>query len=242
VRAGSRAPVRPAPRLDFPGRRRHDKAVVHPAPPRAGCFPPTVLRQELTVIDRVLALSLAAAMLLTMSRVAPAADAKKPASVLDFKVHDIDGKEVDLSKYQGKVLLIVNTASQCGYTPQYEGLETVYRKFKDRGFEVLAFPANEFGHQEPGTNPQIKTFCTGTYHTTFPLFSKIVVKGDGIHPLYRFLTSTDTDPKFGGEIPWNFTKFLVNRKGEIVGRFEPKDAPESKTVTGAIESALAQPK
>lgn len=195
------------------------------------------------MIDRVLALSLAAVAVLAISRVAPAGDAaKKPASVLDFKVQDIDGNDVDLSKYQGKVLLIVNTASQCGYTPQYEGLEATYQKYKDRGFEVLAFPANEFGRQEPGTNSEIKTFCSSKYHTSFPLFSKIVVKGQGIHPLYLFLTSKETDPKFGGDIPWNFAKFLVNRKGEIVARFEPKDKPESETVTKAIESALAQPK
>ncbi|MDR3637373.1 MAG: glutathione peroxidase [Isosphaeraceae bacterium] len=195
------------------------------------------------MIDRVLALSLAAVAVLAVSRVAPAAEpGKKPASVLDFKVQDIDGKEVDLSKYQGKVLLIVNTASQCGYTPQYQGLEAIYQKYKEQGFEVLAFPANEFGRQEPGTNSEIKTFCSSTYHTSFPLFSKIVVKGSGIHPLYQFLTSKETDPKFGGDIPWNFAKFLVNRKGEVIARFEPKDKPESETVTKVVESALAQPK
>lgn len=194
------------------------------------------------MIDRVLALSLAALAVLAVSRVVPADEAKKPASVLDFKVQDIDGKEVELSKYQGKVLLIVNTASQCGYTPQYEGLEAIYQKYKDQGLEVLAFPANEFGRQEPGTNSQIKTFCSTKFHTTFPLFSKIVVKGDGIHPLYQFLTSKETDPKFGGDIPWNFAKFLVNRKGEVIARFEPKDKPESETVTKVIEGALAQPK
>lgn len=195
------------------------------------------------MIDRVLALSLAAFAVLAVSRAVSADDAaKKPTSVLGFKVQDIDGKEVDLSKYQGKVLLIVNTASQCGYTPQYQGLEAIYQKYKDQGFEVLAFPANEFGRQEPGTNSEIKTFCSSTYHTTFPLFSKIVVKGNGIHPLYQFLTSKETDPKFGGDIPWNFAKFLVNRKGEVIARFEPKDKPESETVTKAVEGALAQPK
>jgi glutathione peroxidase len=239
-----RVPARPpAARLDFALRYRHDKGVVHRTPPRAGRLPPNLLRQEPTVTDRVLALSLAAAAVLAVSRVAPADDAgKKPASVYDFKVQDIDGKDVNLSKYQGKVLLIVNTASQCGNTPQYEGLEAIYQKYKDRGFEVLAFPANEFGHQEPGTNSEIKAFCTSTYHTSFPLFSKIVVKGNGIHPLYQFLTSKETDPKFGGDVTWNFAKFLVNRKGEVVARFEPGAKPETKQVTGAIESALAQPK
>jgi glutathione peroxidase len=197
------------------------------------------------VIARALALLLAAAVVLSVSRAVPAGAAdksSKPTSVLDFKVQDIDGKDVDLSQFRGKVLLMVNTASQCGYTPQYEGLEATYQKYKDRGFEVLAFPANEFGRQEPGTNSEIKAFCTGTYHTSFPLFSKIVVKGEGIHPLYQFLTSKETDPKFSGDIPWNFAKFLVNRKGEIVARFKPADKPEGPAVTKAVEEALAQPK
>ena len=195
------------------------------------------------MIERVLALSLAAVALLAVARVAPAADpAKKPASVLDFKVKDIDGNDVNLSKYRGEVLLIVNTASQCGYTPQYKNLEAVYEKYKGRGFEVLAFPANEFGHQEPGSDAEIKQFCTGKYSVTFPLFSKIVVKGKGIHPLYQFLTSKDTDPKFAGDIRWNFTKFLVNRKGEVIARFEPADAPESPKVTSQVEKALAEAK
>ncbi|WP_435010504.1 glutathione peroxidase [Tundrisphaera lichenicola] len=166
-----------------------------------------------------------------------------PDSVLDFKVQDIDGKSVDLAKaHQGKVLLIVNTASQCGYTPQYKGLEATYRKYKDKGFEVLAFPANEFGAQEPGTNGEIKSFCTANYNVTFPLYSKIVVKGEGIHPLYQFLTSPKTDPKFAGDISWNFNKFLVDRNGQVIARFESKDAPESPKVTKAIETALAESK
>jgi glutathione peroxidase len=166
--------------------------------------------------------------------------AKKPASVLDFHVKDIDSKDVDLAKYRGKVLLIVNTASQCGFTDQYTDLETIYEKYKAQGFEVLAFPANEFGAQEPGDNPQIKEFCSTKYKVKFPLFSKIVVDGRDTHPLYKFLTSEATNPKFAGKIPWNFTKFLVNRKGEIIDRFPGKDNPSSKKVTGAIEKALAQ--
>jgi glutathione peroxidase len=140
------------------------------------------------------------------------------------------------------VLLVVNTASQCGLTPQYKGLEAIYNKYKAQGFDVLAFPANEFGQQEPGTDPEIKTFCTSRYNVTFPLFSKIVVKDDGIHPLYEFLTSDKTNPKFAGPIRWNFTKFLVNRKGEVIARFEPKETPESEKVEKAIEKALAEPK
>jgi glutathione peroxidase len=165
---------------------------------------------------------------------------KKPSSVLDFSMKDIEGKDIPLSKFQGKVLLIVNTASQCGLTPQYKGLQEVYQKYKEQGFEVLAFPANEFGKQEPGTDNQIKEFCASNYKVSFPLFSKIVVKGKGIHPLYAFLTSESTDPKFAGPIGWNFAKFLVNRKGEVIARFEPSVRPESPEVTGAIEKALAE--
>src|SRR5690242_17408196 len=162
---------------------------------------PSMLTTDRIVI---VALSLAAALSLALTHAVPAADAARPAaSVLDFKVNDIDGKPVDLSKYKGEVLLIVNTASQCGFTPQYKGLESVYEKYKGQGFEVLAFPANEFGQQEPGTNPEIKNFCSSNYSVTFPLFSKIVVKGEGIHPLYRYLTSKETDPKFAGDISWN---------------------------------------
>ena len=158
------------------------------------------------------------------------------ASVLGHKVKDIDGKDVDLADYKGKVLLIVNTASKCGLTPQYEGLEKVYRKYKDKGFVILAFPANEFGKQEPGTNPQIKEFCKSNYEVSFPLFEKIVVKGDGIHPLYKQLTSTEG---YSGDIKWNFAKFLVGKNGEIVARFDPKEKPEGEKVIAAIEKALS---
>jgi glutathione peroxidase len=192
---------------------------------------------------RLAALLLGAVALTAFARAVPAADGdKKPASVLDFTVQDIDGKSVDLAKFKGEVLLIVNTASQCGYTPQYKNLEAVYEKYKGQGFEVLAFPANEFGHQEPGSDAEIKQFCTGKYNVTFPLFSKIVVKGPGIHPLYQFLTGKDTDPKFAGDIPWNFAKFLVNRKGEVIARYAPGDKPDSEKVTTAIETALAETK
>lgn len=170
------------------------------------------------------------------------AQAQEAQSVLDFTVKSNDGQDVDLSNYKGDVLLIVNTASQCGYTPQYEGLQDLYEKYKDRGLKVLAFPANEFGGQEPGSDAEIRAFCTNRYNVTFPLFSKIVVKGEGQHPLYRFLTSKETNGEFGGEIPWNFTKFLVDREGRVIARFAPKDAPESPQVVSAIEKALEQPK
>ena len=134
----------------------------------------------------------------------------------------------------------MNTASQCGLTPQYKDLEALYEKHKDKGFEILAFPANEFGKQEPGSNEEIKEFCSTKYKVSFPLFSKIVVKGKGIDPLYDYLTSKETNPKFAGEIEWNFTKFLVNKKGEVIARFEPKVKPSSKEVTTAIEDALAE--
>ena len=167
----------------------------------------------------------------------------KPGGALGFTVKDIDGKPADLAQaHGGRVLLIVNTASKCGLTPQYEGLEALYEKYKGQGFEVLAFPANEFGKQEPGSDATIKTFCSTEYKVTFPLFSKIVVKGEGIHPLYSFLTSKETDPKFAGDIAWNFTKFLVNGKGEVIARFEPKIKPDSPEVIKAIEAALAESK
>ncbi|MGO9600899.1 MAG: glutathione peroxidase [Isosphaeraceae bacterium] len=163
-----------------------------------------------------------------------------PASVLDFTLKDIDGKDVPLATFQGKVLLLVNTASQCGNTPQYKGLQETYQKYKDQGFVVLAFPANEFGAQEPGTDEQIKQFCAANYKVGFPLFSKIVVDGKDIHPLYKYLTSEDTNPRFAGPISWNFAKFLVNRKGEVIARFDPGVVPESPDVIGAIERALAE--
>lgn len=166
-----------------------------------------------------------------------AADA--PKSIHEITVKTIEGQDVSLGQFKGKVLLLVNTASQCGYTAQYAGMQSIYDKYKDRGFAVLAFPANEFGGQEPGSNDEIKTFCTTRYQTTFPLFAKIVVAGEGKHPLYQYLTDKGTNPAFSGEIPWNFTKFLVDGNGQVIGRFEPKSAPESAAVTQAIEAALA---
>ncbi len=164
--------------------------------------------------------------------------AEKMNSIYDFSLKDIDHKEVPLSKYRGKVVLVVNVASRCGYTPQYEGLQKVYMKYKDRGFVILGFPANNFMAQEPGTDEEIRTFCSAKYSVTFPIFSKISVKGDDIHPLYKFLTSKETNPDFGGDIKWNFNKFLVDKSGKIIARFEPKVTPESDQVIQAIEKAL----
>ncbi|MEJ7847689.1 MAG: glutathione peroxidase [Pyrinomonadaceae bacterium] len=160
-------------------------------------------------------------------------------SIYDFKVKDIDGKDVKLKKYKGSVLLVVNTASKCGYTPQYEGLQATFDKFKDKGLVVLGFPANNFGGQEPGTAAEIKEFCESKYKVTFPMFAKISVKGDDQDPLYTYLTSKETNPKFAGDISWNFNKFLIDRKGRIVARFTSKETPTSEAVTQAIEKYLA---
>lgn len=162
-----------------------------------------------------------------------------PKSVLDFKVRDIDGKDVKLRKYKGNVLLVVNVASKCGYTPQYEGMQATYAKYKDRGFSILAFPANNFGSQEPGTAAEIKEFCESKYKVTFPLFAKISVKGEDQDPLFQFLTGKETNPNFAGDITWNFNKFLVDRKGKVVARFSSKDTPDGEAVTAAIEKYLA---
>src|SRR5256885_7809026 len=143
-------------------------------------------------------------------------EASSVNSILDFRMRDIDGKDVKLKKYKGNVLLVVNVASKCGYTPQYEGLQSTYTKYKDKGFYVLGFPANNFGSQEPGTETEIKEFCTSKYHVTFPMFAKISVKGEDQDPLYKFLTSKETDPDFAGDITWNFNKFLVDRSGKVV--------------------------
>lgn len=159
--------------------------------------------------------------------------------VLDFKMKGIDGKEIDLAQYKGKVVLIVNVASKCGYTPQYKDLQAAYAKHKDAGLVVLGVPANDFGKQEPGTDEEIVKFCSSKYDVTFPMLSKVsVAQGKGQTPLYTYLTSKDTNPKFGGKINWNFTKFLVGRNGEIVNRFEP--STKMTEVVAAIETQLAK--
>ena len=160
-------------------------------------------------------------------------------SALDFKVKTIDGKEQDLSAYKGKVVLMVNVASKCGLTPQYKGLEALYEKYKDQGFVIIGFPANNFGAQEPGTNEEIKQFCTAKYNVTFPMMSKISVKGEDKHPLYKFLTEGKAGEDFAGDIEWNFAKFLVDRNGNVIARFASKTTPDSPQLTAAIEKALA---
>jgi glutathione peroxidase len=160
-------------------------------------------------------------------------------NVFDYALNTIDGQPAPLSAYKGKVVMLVNVASRCGFTPQYTALEAIYEKYKDRGFVIVGIPANNFGAQEPGTNQEIKTFCQSKYNVTFPMMSKVSVKGDDKTPLYQYLTDKSANPKTGGDIQWNFTKFLVGPEGQIIARFEPKVTPDSPEVTGAIESALA---
>jgi len=160
------------------------------------------------------------------------------SSVHEFTLKSIDGKTTPLANYKGKVVMIVNVASRCGYTPQYTQLEAVYAKYKDQGLVILGFPANNFMGQEPGTDEEIKTFCSTKYNVTFPLFSKISVKGDDKAPLYQFLTDKTANPTTGGEIGWNFTKFLVDRNGKVIQRFDTKTKPDAPEVISAIEAAL----
>ena len=189
----------------------------------------------------LIALTLLIAVGCLMSDSVPQAELKNK-SILDFKMKDIDGNDVKLKKYKGNVLLVVNTASKCGYTPQYEGLQATYEKYKSEGFYVLGFPANNFGGQEPGTEAEIKEFCTLKYKVTFPMFAKISVKGDDQDPLYKFLTSKETNPQFAGDITWNFNKFLIDKKGNVVARFSSKDKPDGEAVIAAIEKYLKENK
>jgi len=163
-------------------------------------------------------------------------------SIYDFTMNSIDGKPTALSSFKGKVVLLVNVASRCGYTPQYTALENVYEKYKGRNFVIVGIPANNFGGQEPGTNEEIRTFCSTKYNVTFPMMAKVSVKGGDITPLYRYLTDKSANPATGGEIQWNFTKFLVGADGKIVARFEPKITPDSAEITTAIEKALSSAK
>lgn len=176
----------------------------------------------------------------------PTEPAKPDAKALEgtalaFKVKDIDGKEIDLADYYGKVLLIVNTASKCGYTPQYAKLQELHENYTNQGFAVLAFPANNFGGQEPGTDPEIKKFCKDKFAVNFPLFAKVSVKGKDICELYKYLTGKDTNPKFAGDITWNFNKFLVDRQGHVIGRYKSSDDPvKCKQLIADLEKALAE--
>jgi len=164
----------------------------------------------------------------------------KVPEVLNFKMKSLSGEDVDLSRYHGKVVLIVNTASKCGFTPQYKGLEALHEKYAGQGLVVLGVPSNDFGRQEPGSDEEISHFCSQNYGVKFDMMSKVPVKGVEQAPLYRYLTSKETDPKFAGPIKWNFTKFLISRDGQIVNRFEPNVKPEDAEVIQAIEGQLAR--
>lgn len=164
---------------------------------------------------------------------------KVPAA-LNFKMKRLDGKDGNLADYAGKVVLVVNVASECGYTPQYEGLQKLHEKYGTQGLAVIGVPANEFGRQEPGTNDQIAAFCKKTYGVTFDMYAKVVVKGDGQCPLYKHLTSKETNPKFAGDVKWNFEKFLIGRNGEIVSRFGSSVEPDSQELVSAIEAELGK--
>jgi glutathione peroxidase len=156
------------------------------------------------------------------------------SSVHEFSMKSIDGKPVALSSYKGKVLLLVNVASKCGYTPQYAGLQALHDRYKDKGLVVIGVPANNFGGQEPGTDDEIKTFCTRNYNVTFPMMSKVSVKGGDMNPLYGYLQQT------AGEVKWNFTKFLVDKDGKIVKKFDSSVKPDAAELTSAIDQALAR--
>ena len=179
-------------------------------------------------------------MLLCASLFALASSLFAAASVYDYTLNSIDGSPAPLAAYKGKVLLIVNVASKCGFTPQYKELEAIYEKYKDQGFVIAGFPANNFGAQEPGSNEEIKTFCSRNYNVTFPMMSKVSVKGADTTPLYQYLTDKTANPKTGGDIKWNFTKFLVDKKGNVINRFESAVTPEATELVKAVEAALAQ--
>jgi glutathione peroxidase len=166
-------------------------------------------------------------------------DAKAAAETpLKGEMKSLKGEKVDLADYRGKVVMIVNTASYCGNTPQYGDLEQLWKKYGEKGFVVLGFPANEFGTQEPGSDAEIAEFCTKNYRVSFPMFSKIVVKGEGKAPLYEYLTSKKTNPKFAGDITWNFEMFLIGRDGKVAARFKPGVKPQTTEIVKAIETEL----
>jgi glutathione peroxidase len=166
-------------------------------------------------------------------------DQKKVPAVLNFKMTALDGKEVDLSKYDGKVVLIVNVASKCGLTPQYEQLQALHKKYSEKGLAIIGFPCNQFLQQEPGTADEIREFCRKNYGVTFDMFAKVDVNGDDACPLYKHLTALETKPTGAGKISWNFEKFLVNRHGDVVARFAPRTKPDDPDVVKAIEAELA---
>lgn len=187
---------------------------------------------------RTLSFALAAIAALCLPTVSFAQGEKAVKSPLEFSLKSIDGKDAPLSAYKGKVVLLVNVASYCGNTPQYKGLQAMYEQHAQDGLVIVGIPANEFGKQEPGTDAEIKEFCDTNYKITFPMMSKIVVKGKGIDPLYKHLTSKETNGKFAGDITWNFEKFLIGRDGQVIARFNPRVNPESEDFKNAVKKAL----
>ncbi len=177
---------------------------------------------------------------IAVSDEAPEKEAKKTPKALSFKMKSLDGKDVDLGKYQGKVVMIVNVASKCGFTPQYEQLQALHEKYAKEGLAILGFPCNQFKSQEPGTAEEIKQFCRVKYGVAFDMFAKVEVNGDGACDLYKYLTALDTKPVGAGKISWNFEKFVVNRKGEVVARFAPRTKPDDPSVIKVIEVELAK--
>ncbi|MGB7159837.1 MAG: glutathione peroxidase [Tepidisphaeraceae bacterium] len=192
--------------------------------------------RNITILFVAVALACSAAVV----AIAAEEKAKEVAPVLNFTMDSLDGKPVALSKYQGKVVMMVNVASKCGNTKQYKPLQALHEKYADKGLAILGFPANDFNAQEPGSSEDIAAFCEKNYGVKFDMFSKIVVKGDGQHPLYKFLTAQETAPQPAGEIKWNFEKFLIGKDGKVAARFAPKTQPDSEEVVKAIEAELAK--
>jgi glutathione peroxidase len=196
------------------------------------------------IMNRLWLLILAGGLWMSVTGIQAADEAKKPGdktaveTPLKGEMKSLKGEKIDLADYRGKVVMIVNTASYCANTPQYGDLEQLWKKYGEKGFVVLGFPANEFGKQEPGSDAEIAEFCTKNYRVSFPMFSKIVVKGEGKAPLYEYLTSKKTNPKFSGEITWNFEKFLVGRDGKVAARFKPGMKPQTDQIVRAIETEL----
>lgn len=191
-------------------------------------------------MKRLFALSLIALGVCFMSSMSSAEDkANKAGAAISFTMKSLDGKDVDLKSYAGKVVLVVNTASECGLTPQYKDLQAIHEKYKDKGLAVLGFPCNQFGKQEPGDAKEISEFCTKNYGVTFDMFAKVEVNKDGACDLYKYLTAKEAPPVGKGPVSWNFEKFLINRKGELVNRFGPRTEPDAKEVIAAIEKELA---
>tara|TARA_R100001143_G_scaffold63593_1_gene73125 strand:+ start:33186 stop:33731 length:546 start_codon:yes stop_codon:yes gene_type:complete len=176
-------------------------------------------------------------LLITLISFMMVTDSERTDNIYQYELDSIDGESVSLEEYSGDVILVVNTASECGYTGQYEGLQEIFETYSDQGFKVLGFPANNFGGQEPGSDEEIATFCQLNYGVTFPLFSKVSVKGDDQHPLFDYLTNLE-NPDFTGEISWNFEKFLIDRNGNLVRRFKSNVEPGSETLVSAIQELL----